>query len=184
MKNIITILGAIIIASFILVSCGQNSNKQKELELKERELALKEKELALKEKDSVNLKSSTLETVKKDSAQETKKLPSDTKILTLMSPTYSFGDLAHLTFRDFTTHTESEYEWDGDIPALNEIFEKCENIEGCPALKEQVYSATLKFKLMEVYALGPDSDGIMGLSRTGKKEKRWVIVALKKINKP
>ena len=48
MKNIIIILGAIIIASFILVSCGQNSNKQKELELKE-------KELALKEKDSTNL---------------------------------------------------------------------------------------------------------------------------------
>ena len=42
-----TFLGAIIIASFILVSCGQNSNKQKELELKEKELALKEKELYL-----------------------------------------------------------------------------------------------------------------------------------------
>ena len=42
-----TFLGAIIIASFIMVSCGQNSNKQKELELKERELALKEKELYL-----------------------------------------------------------------------------------------------------------------------------------------
>jgi hypothetical protein len=50
MKNIRIILGAILIASTILVSCGQNSNKQNELELKERELALKEKELALKEK--------------------------------------------------------------------------------------------------------------------------------------
>lgn len=45
-----TILGAIIIASLFLVSCGQNSSKQKELELREREVALKEKELVLKEK--------------------------------------------------------------------------------------------------------------------------------------
>ena len=51
MKNILTFLGATIIASFIMVSCSQNSNKQKELELKERELALKEKELSLKEKE-------------------------------------------------------------------------------------------------------------------------------------
>jgi len=54
MKNIMTILGAIIIVSFIMVSCGQNSNKQKELELRERELALKEKEFTLKVKDSLS----------------------------------------------------------------------------------------------------------------------------------
>jgi outer membrane murein-binding lipoprotein Lpp len=51
MKNIISILGAIIFASCILSSCGQNDNKKKELELKERELALKEREFALKEKE-------------------------------------------------------------------------------------------------------------------------------------
>jgi len=50
MKNIKTILEVLIIASFLFASCGQNSSKQKELELKERQLALKEKELALKEK--------------------------------------------------------------------------------------------------------------------------------------
>jgi len=50
MKNFRTILSTIVVASFILISCGQNSNKQKEIELKERELALKEKELAVKEK--------------------------------------------------------------------------------------------------------------------------------------
>ena len=65
MKNVITIFGAIIFASFILASCGQNDNKQKELELKERELALKEKEFALKEKgisqnDSIGEKPITL----------------------------------------------------------------------------------------------------------------------------
>ncbi len=35
----------------IFASCGQDSDKQKELELKEKELALKEKELELKEKE-------------------------------------------------------------------------------------------------------------------------------------
>lgn len=35
--------------------CGQDSNKQKELELKEKELALKERELALKEKDTISI---------------------------------------------------------------------------------------------------------------------------------
>ena len=38
----------------ILLSCGQNDTKQKELELREREIALKEKELALKQNDSLN----------------------------------------------------------------------------------------------------------------------------------
>ena len=48
MKKLITIVGVVIFASFLLTSCGQNNLKQKELELKERELALKEKELDLK----------------------------------------------------------------------------------------------------------------------------------------
>lgn len=50
MKNIFIISGAIVIFSIVHIGCGQDSNKQKELELKEKELALKEKELALKEK--------------------------------------------------------------------------------------------------------------------------------------
>lgn len=48
MKNNLTLV--IIIASFLLISCGQTSTRKKELELKEREIALKEKELSLKEK--------------------------------------------------------------------------------------------------------------------------------------
>ena len=174
MKNIIIILGAIIIASFILVSCGQNSNKQKELELKE-------KELALKEKDSTNLKSSIQKHIKTDVIQETTKLPADTKILTLMSPTYTFGDLPHLSFKDFTTHKEQEYECNWDLPAIREIMTKCEDHEGCPALKGQVYSATLKLKLLDAVEYNPESGAE---EPTGKKEKRWVIVALQKINKP
>ena len=38
----------------LLLSCGQNDTKQKELELKEREIAVREKELALKQRDSLN----------------------------------------------------------------------------------------------------------------------------------
>lgn len=43
MRNLIFILAI----SSLLISCGTNRNKQKELELKEKELALKEKELHL-----------------------------------------------------------------------------------------------------------------------------------------
>jgi len=50
MRHFITILTL----SFIIASCGQNDNKQKELELKEKELALKEKEFALKQEDSLS----------------------------------------------------------------------------------------------------------------------------------
>lgn len=166
----------------MMVSCGQNSNKQKELELKERELALKEKELALKEKDSTNLKSAIQQPVKTEAIQETTKLPADTKILTLMSPTYVFGDLPHLSFIDFTTHKEEEYEpinW--QLPAIQEIMNKCEDHEGCPALKGQVYTATLKLKLLDAVEYNIESGAE---EPTGKKEKRWVIVALKKTNKP
>ena len=164
--------------SLFVMSCGQNDTKQKELELKERELALKEKEFAMKEKDSVNLRTSIQEAVKKDSI---KKLPADTKILTLMSPTYSIGDLPHITFKDFTTHKEEEYECNWDLPAIKEIMTKCEDHEGCPALKGQVYTATLKFKLLDAVEYNPESGAE---EPTGKKEKRWVMVALKKTNTP
>ena len=43
MRHIIFILTI----SLFVISCGQNDNKQKELELKEKELALKEKEIYL-----------------------------------------------------------------------------------------------------------------------------------------
>jgi hypothetical protein len=50
MKKNMTSLAAILIALIFFVCCGQDSNRQKQLELKEKELALKEKELELKEK--------------------------------------------------------------------------------------------------------------------------------------
>lgn len=52
MKNIFTICLAILLFTLVHVGCGQDSNQQKELELKEKELQLKEKELQLKE-DSI-----------------------------------------------------------------------------------------------------------------------------------
>jgi hypothetical protein len=109
-----------------------------------------------------------------------KKLPTDTKVLTLMSPTYYFGDVEHLTFKNIITQKEQEYESDGEIAAISEIEKKCEDQEGCPALKGQYYTATLKYKLMDIYDF--DKDGV--IIPSGKKEKRWVIVALKKIDKP
>lgn len=45
MKRFIPLL----LSSFLIISCGQNTTQQKEIELKEKEIALKEKELKLKE---------------------------------------------------------------------------------------------------------------------------------------
>lgn len=53
----------------IVLSCNQNNNKQKELELKEKELQLKEKELALKEK---SLSSDTTKNSDQKNIQTTK----------------------------------------------------------------------------------------------------------------
>ncbi len=88
MKNIMTFLGATIIASFIFVSCGQTSNKEKELELKERELALKEKEMYLDSIDkskkvettisnSVNTTTPTKEVVEKNKPTQNKTVDRD-----------------------------------------------------------------------------------------------------------
>ncbi len=179
MKRLGKILGAILFASFIMVGCNQNSTKQKELELKERELALKEKELALKEQDST--KKSDEKSAQTVQMQESPKLAADMKILTLMSPTYELGDLPHLSFQDFTTHKVQEYECNWDLPAIKEITSKCEGNKGCPALKGQIYSATLKLKLLDVVEFNPQSGSE---EPTGKKEKRWVIIALQKKNIP
>jgi len=114
-------------------------------------------------------------------AKNVDELPSDTKIVTLISPTYTFGDLPHLTFKDVATNEEQEYECDWSLPAIKEIMTKCENQDGCPALKGQVYNVTLELKLMDIMNFDPESGG---MKPTGKKEKRWVIIAAKKISTP
>lgn len=60
-------------------------------------------------------------------------------------------------------------------------MEKCEDHEGCPALKGQVYSVTLKLKLMDIMEFDGESGG---MKPTGKKEKQWVIKDLKKMSSP
>ena len=83
------------------------------------------------------------------------------------------------SFKDFKTHKEEEYEWVGEIPAIKEIADKCEGHDGCPALKGQAYSVTLNYKLMDIEEWNGEE-----LVPTGKKNKRWVIVAAKKISTP
>jgi hypothetical protein len=109
MKNIILFLGATIIALFVLVSCSQNSNKQKELELRERELELKEKGLALKEKDTV------VEIIQKADPDlsvkpsEIKKSSPNEKVMTMILKDYSVGDNAYLVFNDVATGEEYQF---------------------------------------------------------------------------
>lgn len=101
-----------------------------------------------------------------------------TKILTLTNPTFYWGDLPHLEFKDVATNKVDEYEAISQLAAITEIEKKCEDHVGCPALKNQKYQATLKYKLMDVMEYDAN-DGEN--KKTGKKEKRWVIVAIKKI---
>lgn len=76
-------------SAILILSCGQNDTKQKELELKE-------KELALKEKDSTSSKITATDTVKKNNVQETKKSSPNS---TMAFKEYSEGDLMHLHSR-------------------------------------------------------------------------------------
>ena len=166
MKKAINIFVIAILSIFILTACT-NSRISK----------VSEKEVQQKEKGLTNLTTVIKETNPKKSIQETEKIPSDRKIMTLISPRYVFGDIEHLMFEDITTHEEKEYECNWDLPAIKEIIEKCEDQDGCPALKGVIYIATLKYILLdELKYAGIDE----GLKPTGKKEKRWVMVALEK----
>ncbi len=173
MKKLMTILGATIIASFIMVGCGQNSNKQKELELKERELVL-EKELALKEKDSTNLKTATQETVKKEPIQEIKKLPSDTKILTMTFEEYSEGDYPHLIFNDISSGEEYDFRFLGDnnlkgVSILLDDNDAAFGLKANPKYLKKTFIVETKKKSVL------DSD----LEGNTIKSKEWVITSIK-----
>jgi len=170
-----TILGATIISSFMMVSCGQNSNKQKELELKERELALKEKELALKEKDSTNLKTVTLETIKNEPVvKETKKLPSDIKIMTMTFEEYSEGDYPHLIFKDISSSEEYDFRFlsDNNLNGVSILLDDNDAAFGLKAnpkyLKKTFIVETKKKTVL-------DSD----LEGNTIKSKEWVITSIK-----
>ncbi len=173
MKKGINIFFIASVSIFILTSCNNSGGNN----LSKKELELEEKKLTSKGQGSTKSETDIQEAAPKAPIQETKKIPDDTKILTLMSPTYVVGDLEHLLFKDFTTHKEEEYECNWELPAIKEIVTKCEDHDGCPALKGRVYIATLKLKLLdEVEYAGANE----GMKPTGKKEKRWVIIALEK----
>lgn len=112
MKNTLTILGAMIIVSFMMLSCGQNNIKQKELELKDRELALKEKELALKEKGI-----SGTESVVKKSVQDPK-TPIKAASESNMSDIKSFFSLFKQAVRDNDMEELYKY-YNGESPNYN-----------------------------------------------------------------
>ena len=174
MKNNMKILGAILIASFIMFSCRQNRKKQKELELKERELALKEKELALKEKDSTNLKTVTKKTLKNEPVQETKKLPSDLKILTMTFEEYSEGDYPHLIFKDISSGVEYNFRFlaDNNLNGVSILLDDNDAAFGLKAnpkyLKKTFIVETSKKSVL-------DSD----LEGNTIKSKEWVITSIK-----
>ena len=174
MKKLMTILGATIIASFIMVGCGQNSNKQKELELKERELALKEKELTLKEKDTSNLKTVTQETVKNKPVQETKKMPSDTKILTMTFEDYSEGDYPHLIFKDISSGVEYDFRFlsDNNLNGVSILLDDNDAAFGLKA-NPKYLKKTFIVETKKKSVLDSDLDG-----NTIKSEE-WVITSLK-----
>jgi len=174
MKKLMTIFGAIIIASFIMVSCGQNSNKQKELELKEREVALKEKEVALRVKDSTNLKPILQETIKNEPVQETKKLPSDTKIMTMTFELYEEGDYSHLIFKDISTGEEYDFRFLGD-----------NNLNGVSILLDDNdagfgYKANPQY-LKKSFIVETKKKSVLDSDLEGNtiKSKEWVITSIK-----
>ena len=157
-----------------MVGCGQDSNKQKELELKERELALNEKKLALKEKDSSNLKTITQETLKNDTVQETKKLPSDTKILTMIFEEYSEGDYPHLIFKDISSGIEYDFRFlaDNNLNGVSILLDDNDAAFGLKSnpkyLKKTFIVETKKKSVL-------DSD----LEGNTIKSKEWVITSIK-----
>lgn len=157
-----------------MVSCGQNSNEQKELELKERELALKGKELALKEKDSTNFKTIKQETVKNEPIQETKKLPSDTKILTMIFLEYSEGDFPHLIFKDISSGVEYDFRFLSDnnlngIPILLDDDDAAFGLKANPKYLKKTFIVETKKKSVL------DSD----LEGNTIKSTEWVITSIK-----
>jgi hypothetical protein len=174
MKKYILYFGGIIIALILLISCGQNDDKQKELELKERELALKEKELAFKEKESNNLKSDYQEITKNETAQEVKKLSPDTKTMTMTFEEYSEGDYPHLIFKDNSSGTEYDFRHISD-----------NNLNGAPILIDDNdaafgFMANPKY-LKKVFIVEAQKKTVLDLDFEGNtiKSKDWVINSIK-----
>ena len=174
MKNIKTILVLALVSLLCMIGRGENSNKQKELELKESEL--KEKEISLKEKDTTNLKAVVQETLKNETAQETKKMPSDTKVLTMTFEEFSEGDFPHLIFKDISTGEDYDFMFLSDnnlngIAILLEDANAAFGLKANPNYLKKSFIVETKKKLVEQY----DLEGGGGTDKT----KAWVITSIK-----
>jgi hypothetical protein len=101
MKKIMTLIGALLIGSFIMVGCKKDNIKQKELELKANEQALKEK-VALQEKEAASLKAAASDTTKVF------------KTLTMVFEDYSEGDYPHLKFKDVDSGEDYDFRFLAD----------------------------------------------------------------------
>ena len=167
MKNIFRFKGVAIIVLFMMVSCGQNSNKQKELEFKERELVLKEK-------DSTNFKTPTQETVKTEPVQEIKKLPSDTKILTMTFERYEEGDYPHIIFKDISSGEEYDFR-----------FLSYNNLNGVSILlddNDAAFGSKANPKyLKKTFIVETKKESVLDSDLNGNtiKSKEWVITSIK-----
>ena len=91
---------------------------------------------------------------------------------------YEFGDLAHYIFKDIETGEEMDVKFDdnqtGYQKAKDEIDRYCE-VEGNCKMTGVDYIATLQYKLVDIYECCEES------VKTGKKEKRWVLTKLNKL---
>ena len=169
MRHIILFL---VVVTFL--SCGQNDTKQKELELKEKELALKEKELNLREKDSAKRSTTTVDTVKKNSAPEVKPVSPDSKTLTMVFKKYEEGDNMYLVFSD--TESGKEYSFENpDEKKFNGIKIYVPDNESQFEVKANPKYINKKF-IVEIVNKTVLTNGPNGST---VKKKAWVINSLK-----
>lgn len=173
MKKFNAVIFYLLTISLLIMSCGQNSIKQKELELKEREIALKEKEFAL---DSIQKISSNKTSVAKIPQTENNKVLSvdNTSIVKTLSDQeygkYSF-DLPALRFYSIMIH----FIHGGNNVTLTDITpppdgEKyIENKENGTFVIDKVNSefkyVTCKFKKEGIYKL-----------KYSIKKKKWILL--------
>lgn len=177
MKNFITILGTIIIASFIMASCGQNSTKQKELELKEKEIKLREKELALDSAKAANMPNFSTVTntkqqdnLKNNKISEQDNLKPEMKLSDEEYGEYSFdvpcGMRGYGLTLKFVNNTNKVYSSEGGIVALGEVGEG--NSNGIYTL----YKVDAKFK----YIICKMEDGQSYRLKYSIKKKVWILL--------
>lgn len=96
-----------VLVSFI-ISCGQDDNKKKELELKEKELQLKEKELKMKEDSIKNSSANNSVTLKDNSSPVEKKCDSKYQLAGKLIGVYSEGSYCQYVYLKILTDDGKE----------------------------------------------------------------------------